>query len=249
MKSISTFKITANNVDTEYELNLHSIAEFLQEASINHADKAGFGYEDMQKMGLFWILTRVKIVIHKLPKWRDTINVETWVVNRERFFTRRDFEITNKTGEVLISATSGWMLIDTENKRPQHVEICPVNMEMYPERLSVKQTLDKIEEISELSYSHAYTVKYSDLDFINHLNNTKYYNIILDTYYIKFRKEHVLKSFEINYLAEGLYHDKLYVHTEIISEGNEYKHQIYREKDKKIICRAVAQWEKRVQQK
>ncbi len=217
MKSISTFKVTANHVDTEYELNMQSIAEFLQEASINHADKAGFGYEDMQKVGLFWILTRVKVVVHKIPKWRDTINVETWVVNKERFFTRRDFEITNDAGDILISATSGWMLIDTQNKRPQPVEACPLEIEMYPERLAVNHTLDKIPEGLELSYSHSYTVQYSDLDFINHLNNTKYYNIVLDTYYIKFRKEHILKSFEINYLAEGLYHDKLSVRTEAIS--------------------------------
>ncbi len=243
--STSTFTVRASQVDTEYELTLRSVAEILQEASINHADKAGFGYEDMQKINLFWILTRMKIVIHKTPKWRDVIQVETWVVNRERFFTRRDFEIKNQTGEVLISATSGWMLIDTNNKRPQHVDTFPLNIEMYPEKLAVNQELDKISEIEEVKYTHVYTVKYSDLDFINHLNNTKYYRIILDTYNIKSRKEYRVKSFEINYLAEGLYRNKLYVNTEIISKNYEYKHEIEREKDKKIICRALINWQKR----
>ncbi len=241
---VSTFQVRVNHVDTRYRLTVHSIADLLQEASINHADNAGFGYEHMRKAGVFWVLTRMKIEVHKLPKWKDTVKIETWVVNREKFFTRRDFQIRDENGDLLVSAASGWMLIDIESKRPQFVDNFPLEIEMYPNRLAVDTKLDKISEYFNLQYTHVFLIRYSDLDFMRHLNNTQYYKKILDTYQMDFREKNFVKSFEINYLAEVFFNDEIDINTEKIVPDKEYKHVMKRKKDKKIVCRAYVVWEK-----
>ncbi len=237
------FKIHVNQVDTEGRLNLRSLAGLLQESSVYHADNAGFGYDDMKDAGLLWVLTRMKIKVHKLPKWRDKVFVETWIINREKFFTRRDFEMRSEQGELLVSAISGWMLVDIIHKRPHLADAFPMDIKMFPNKLAINQQLDKLQEIKNVKYSHDYHVKYSDLDIVNHMNNSHYKRIILDTYPLDFRKKYIIDTFEINYLAEALYDNELRIDTEELSDNQEYKHEIVREKDNRILCRVVVSWQ------
>ena len=139
------FKVRSYQMDTKARLNLTSIAGYLQEAAGNHATANGFGYHEMLKSGMLWVLTRMKILVHKFPGWGDDLELDTWVVDREKFFSRRDFEIKSKQGEILISAISGWMLIDFKQKRPQIVDAFPMNIKMFPDKLAINENLEKLE--------------------------------------------------------------------------------------------------------
>ncbi len=104
-----------------------------------------------------------------------------------------------------------------------------------------------VEKLAALGFVNSekhYKVKYSDLDVVQHVNNTQYQRFILDTFSSGFRNEFHIKSFEINYLAEALIDDDLKILTGRSSKQYEYKHEIRRSADEKIICRAVSLWEK-----
>jgi medium-chain acyl-[acyl-carrier-protein] hydrolase len=236
------FKVRSYQMDTTARLNLTSIAGYLQEVAGNHASANGFGYQDMLKSGMLWVLTRMKIVVHKFPVWGDELTLDTWVVNREKFFSRRDFEIKSKQGDVLISAISGWMLVDIKKKRPQIVDAFPMNIQMFPDKLAIDEDLEKLDGPGFVNSEKHYQVKYSDLDVVQHVNNTQYQRFILDTFSIGFRSEFRLKSFEINYLAEALMDDDLKILTGRSQNQYEYKHEIRRTNDDKTICRAVSAW-------
>lgn len=241
---VEKFKVYSYHMDTKGRLNLTSIAGFLQEVAGNHAAIHQFGYKDMLKYGMLWVLTRMKVVIHKYPYWSDSLSVKTWVVNREKYFSRRDFEIYSEKGELLISAMSGWMLIDVKRKRPQLVDAFPMSIAMFNDKLAINEELLKIDELNFVNSSKKYEVKYSDLDVVQHVNNTQYQRIILDTFSGGFRNTFSLKSFEINYLAEALLEDVLLVKTSRTPVQYQYKHEIVRERDNKIICRAISRWDK-----
>jgi medium-chain acyl-[acyl-carrier-protein] hydrolase len=238
------FKVRSYQMDTKARLNLTSIAGYLQEAAGNHAAANGFGYKAMFKSGMLWMLTRMKIVVDKYPVWGDEIELTTWVVNREKFFSRRDFEIRSMQGELLISAISGWMLVDFKKKRPQIVDAFPMNIKMFPDKLSLSESLEKLDKPNFVNSEKHYQVKYSDLDVVQHVNNTQYQRFILDTFSIGFRNEFRLNSFEINYLAEALMDDDLKILTGRTQNQYEYKHEIRRTSDEKVICRAISAWDK-----
>ena len=240
---VEHFKVRSYQMDTKARLTLTSIADFLQESAGNHADSNGFGFHHMQKSGLLWVLTRMKIKIHRLPVWNDELELSTWVVNREKFFSRRDFEIKSKSGKILISAGSGWMLIDFKRKRPHLVDNVLMNIEMFPDKLAINEELIKIEDPTMVNSEKLYHVKYSDLDIAQHTNNTQYQRIILDTFSFGFRNKHHIKAFEINYLAEALIDEGLKILTSRTKEKNVFVHEIQRTNDKKIICRAISGWE------
>jgi len=238
------FKVRSYQMDTKARLNLTGIAGYLQESAGNHAALNGFGYQQMLKSGMLWVLTRMKIQVDKFPVWGDELELNTWVVSREKFFSRRDFEIKSKSGETLISAISGWMLVDFRQKRPQIVDSFPMDIKMFPDKLAINEQLDKLDAPGFINSEKHYKVKFSDLDVVQHVNNTQYQRIILDTFSPGFRDEFHIKTFEINYLAEALIDDDLKISTGRSYQQYEYKHEIRRNKDDKLICRAVSCWKK-----
>jgi medium-chain acyl-[acyl-carrier-protein] hydrolase len=110
------YKIKSYDVDCEQKLKLPSLFNYLQEVAGNQAESIGVGFEVLKQKNLFWVLSRMKIQIHNMPKWNDEIIVYTWPKGIDKLFALRDFEITNNEGKLLISATSCWLLIDTIQK-------------------------------------------------------------------------------------------------------------------------------------
>ncbi len=241
---IENYKVRSYQMDMKGRLTLTGIAGYLQESAGNHAHDMGFGFVQMSKSGLIWVLTRLKILVHQYPHWTDEIKAETWVVNCEKFFSRRDFEFKTSSGEVLISAISGWMLVDIKAKRPQLVDSFSMNIDFFPERLAINEDINKIQELKNPDSEQLYKVIYSDLDVVNHVNNTQYLRIILDTQPFELRSNYHIKSFEINYIAEALMNDELKVLTQKLDSEFQFIHEIRRISDQKIICRAIIQWEK-----
>jgi medium-chain acyl-[acyl-carrier-protein] hydrolase len=241
---IEPFKVRSYHMDMKARATIMSIVGYLQEAAGNHADSMNFGFKDMKKSGLVWLLTRVKILVHQYPKWGEEIEVTSWVVNAEKFFSRRDFEIRDKSGKLMVSAISGWMLVNAKEKRPHLVEHVRDRFFLMPDKMAIQDEIQKIDTLNKMDSTSTYTVKYSDIDIVGHVNNIQYYSIILDSLAFDFRKENHIKSFEINYLTEALPGDNLEVLTEQLSENKEYKHEIKRIADQKAICRAIINWEK-----
>ncbi len=238
------FRVRSYYMDMKARATITSIAGFLQEVSGNHADYMGFGYRQMQESGLLWLLTRVKIVVHQYPHWADELEVTTWVVDAAKYFSRRDFEIHDKTGKLLVSAISGWMLVNAREKRPQLVESLSRNIDLLKDKMALNEDIQKIEALTSADTSSYYTVKYSDIDIVNHVNNIEYYNIILDSIPASFRKEFYIESFEINYIAEALLGDELEIVSQQITGNQDFIYEVRRNTDKKVLCRSLIKWKK-----
>jgi acyl-ACP thioesterase len=244
-KSIGTeqFKIASFQMDEKGNATLTALAGLFQEIAGNHAHANGFGFKQMIKNGHIWVLTRFKMEIHKFPVWGEQVIVSTWIVNREKFFSRREFQIHNENNDLLVSASSGWMLLDMKTKRPKHVDTIEMDIPMHPDKLAINAELSKIEAIDTIESKNNYLVRYSDLDVNKHVNNVKYTRMFLDAYPYEWRKSKTPKSFEINYLAEATIGNKLeIINGKATGKNNEVVQELIRESDNKIICRAKVEW-------
>ncbi len=245
-KSIGTeqFKIASYQMDVKGNATLTSLAGIFQEIAGNHAHENGFGFKQMIKNGQIWVLTRLKIEIQKFPVWGQEIDVSTWIVNREKFFSRRDFQIHNSNNELLVSASSGWMLLDVQSKRPKLVDEIEMDIPMISDKLAVNDELLKIEALKSAETKTDYIVRFSDLDVNNHVNNVKYIRILLDSYSYNWRKAKTPSSFEINYLAEAAYDDYLEIeNSKPEGQNNLVIQEMKRKSDNKVVCRARIEWD------
>lgn len=240
---VEQFKIASYQMDEKGNASLTALAGIFQEIAGNHAHANGFGFKQMIKNGHIWVLTRFKMEIYKFPLWGEKINVSTWIVNREKFFSRRDFQIHNENNELSVSASSGWMLLNMKTKRPKLVDALEMDIPMQPDKLAINAGLTKINALDFSETKADYTVRYSDLDVNRHVNNVKYMRMFLDGYSYDWRRSKSPKSFEINYLAEAAIDDELEIVTgKAIGKHNTVVQEIIRKKDNKIICRAKVEW-------
>ena len=226
--------------------SLHALFNFMQDIASEHAVKLGFGRDDLMKNNHFWVLSRMYALIVDLPFWEDKIIVKTWPNGTDKFFAMRNYEIFFPDGRPVASALSSWLVVDRTTKkiqRPGEV-LTQFRSEMDPGSSSLRAA-GKLPGSSENSLaSPAFRVKVSDLDVNLHTNNVNYLKWVSDTYDINFVMNHNPRSVEINYLAESVYNDEVFVMTSRNVENNGiFNHSVFRTGDNKELCRMSIHWE------
>lgn len=195
------FFVTDNMCDLNRHINPTGLLDILQSVAGEHANILGIGFEDLKAKGYAFVLARIKYDLYKPIKSYDELLVETTPLVPSRIDFDRDFEIyDSKTNELIGIATSKWIIIDLVSRR-----ICRSNVFTYPCEVREKgnyYSFDKLsfEDLkSHLTYD--YEVRHNDVDFIGHMNNTKYASALVYSGSVK--------HFEINFLHEVKLHEVL----------------------------------------
>lgn len=204
-----TTQITLYNsyFDKNNNLTAKSILSIFQDVASIHAEEIGIGYEDMLKQNIYWILSRVRFDIKKMPTLNQVVVIETWPHPKGRIDFDRDMKISSLDGETLVIAQSKWCVIDTINRTLQRTDSINYNGEC----LLDKNYEDKFVKISlpdqAPKYIFSHNVSFCDLDHNEHMNNTNYTNLIVDSIENK-----TFTHFEINFVSECLENDKIDVY-------------------------------------
>jgi acyl-ACP thioesterase len=179
------------------------IFQFFQEAAGNHATHLGVGYDALRTLGLFWVLSRVKVEIAKLPAWGEEVTLTTWPKGVDRLFALRDFRMSDREGTAMVRGTSCWLLVDVVKMRPQRLNSIPRSFPLNDREHALQESLDKIPVPDRLDVWYERMVMTSDLDVNNHVNNTEYVRWITDCLEPGEGTGLALRSLQINYLEEA----------------------------------------------
>lgn len=126
----------------------------------------------LKEQNKLWVLSRMALEIVRMPAIGEAVTVETYPSGVERLFAIRQFTVTDARGGVLARATSCWLLLDAGTFRPQRIvetlgRDLPPN-EDKPRHFPVPARIQALpENVQELSY----TVRHSQIDVNQHLNN------------------------------------------------------------------------------
>lgn len=189
-----------------------------------HSTDRGFGMKYLMTIHRSWVLSRLAIEMTEMPSQYDHFTIETWVENAMRFFTSRNFCVSDGNGRIYGYGRSIWAMIDTESRQPCDIysidngaiknwividKPCPI------EKGGRVKMSDNVELFRTLE------VNYNDIDINGHVNSVKYIEHVLDLWDIDWYREHRLKRFEIAYVAEAHQSDLLNLYREQTAE-NEY---------------------------
>jgi acyl-ACP thioesterase len=247
MSPVSVNKLSHDYVVNWYEADYHGTAKvsaifnFLQEAAWRQATKLGVGFDDLNEKGLLWVIVTFHLKMDQFPKWTEKIRVTTWPRGVRQFFALRDFVITSGSGEKIGEATSAWMVLDMERRRPQKVDFVAEKVNYPPGEELLTMEAPLIRQPSGLQEKQVHTVPYNEIDFNGHVNNTHYIEWCLDAYPLEFHDKHRIDSVLVNYIAEAHYKDEIRISgtdwsglTNVI-EGT-------RKPDDKPVFRAKIKW-------
>lgn len=238
------YRVNTYEADASGKISIPGLFNFLQDVAARHATILHRGRDDLDKDNRFWVLSRILVRMNRNPVWEEEFIIRTWPNGVDSLFALRDFEIVGSTGEKYGAATSCWLMVNKENRRPVRPDKSLASLGLVN---NIYSSLDryphKLPGASESSYeSGIYPVRYSDLDINMHVNNVQYIRWTIDTYPLGFILNSKMLSAEVNYVAEALPGDEITVRTSE-TEKNIFDHSIFRPSDGKELCRLRISWE------
>lgn len=206
-KTTQRLRVTCYDTDVAHYLKPGSFMDMAQEIAYVSADALGFGYDDLQRYGTAWVLSRMHVEFLQMPRWKDEVVLQTWHKGFEGPFYVRDFRMTGADGQTAIRATSSWLIIDLATRRllrREHLaDKLPLDTECHESAIEepcgkVVMPPEGMEEIAE------HRVTYSDVDIVGHANNAKYIVWAMDCLDYDWVSGCRVRSLRINFNKEVL---------------------------------------------
>lgn len=194
--------LSESDFDVNSEIKMQRVMEFMQDAATAHADALGIGWDVMNRNGLFWVLSKVKIVLSKQVT-RDVrhFKLYTWPVAPDRLYMERRFSAVDDNGDELFCCCTLWMIVERDSRKIASREVVAKYYDFDFDNAVCCCDADfervRLDDTYALRYQSQ--VRRSMLDLNKHVNNTKYIDYATD----------VLEQDEQIVSAEIVYHKEL----------------------------------------
>ena len=196
-------RIPAYYVSLNGQTKFYTLASMFLESAAVHADQHGFGYDDMIRDKVYWVLSRFHIRMHSYPVMNEPVKIETWPKGANKLFFMRDYRMFSENDKLLSTATTAWLILNGKTGRPKKLETSGNLHEFQVNHLHAIDTVpDKLPGIPDPDRQSSRVARYSDLDINKHVNAIKYIEWVQDCYGEETYKTKNVKEFQINYQLE-----------------------------------------------
>lgn len=185
-----------------------SFFDIAQELAVRGSTQLGSPDPVLKGRGLCWILVRNAAQFYRLPGIEEKVVLESWHSGVKGPMFTRDYRVIDASGQVMINATSSWVLMDVESRslaKPERIFDILSPEPQCPER-ALQPDAPKIflPRDCEAESAGTHLVTYSDLDYNHHANNAKYPHWAMDCLPVELSTQNTVTDFVINYNREAL---------------------------------------------
>ena len=170
------YTVKLSEIGKNNKVTNKAILSYLEDIGGIHSNMAGYGIFEIAETHLSWILLGWRVQVIRRPKYGEKIKIKTWSKGVIKFYTYRDFEIYDQQGNLVIKASSKWVLLDIEKGKIVRIDSELMN-KYEPETdkgVFGIDEFDKIKEPEEYQYETEYSVRRADIDVNNHMHNLNY---------------------------------------------------------------------------
>ncbi len=224
-------------VNAQERLGLVGLLRILEDVAWIHGGHLGHGFDAMMAKGLIWVMARQKLAMRDWPKWGDGIDVRTWVRPVEGLLVLRDTEIWS-AGRKLGESVASWLVLDAATRRPSKTAMRKGAL-LTRDDGGLDLTPARIAPADDLEPLARFRVQTSDLDANGHVNNVRYAQWILDAAPGGAHQTHVVRDYEVNFLAETRVGDEVIIEWDGASSSPRFQGR--REGDGKVVFAARVQ--------
>lgn len=205
-----SYIIACYECDNRQKIRIRSLFNLLQDISDDHADLIDVGYDFCKKKAIGWVASGYVLDIKRLPEFREKITIVTWPSMRTAATTNRDFQVINENNEILINASSQWVLVQKMRPIPiaKHIQ----NFDLINER-AINAAFEKINIPDLENSSIIFPVHNDEIDLNNHVNNSLYASWAMDGVSAEYLKNHFPKAIQINFKHPAKFGDLVQMKT------------------------------------
>ncbi|KAK1416975.1 hypothetical protein QVD17_26095 [Tagetes erecta] len=218
--------VRSYEVGPEQTTSIETIMNYLQETSLNHLKSIGILHDgfgstlEMCRKNLIWVMAKMQVVVDRCPTWGDVVEIDTWKAASGKTGMCCNWLFRDcKTGEILIRASSIWVMMNKETRRLSKFPY-EVRAELEQHFLDtpplVNQDAIKWSKHDQNIVDHVcngLTPSWSDLDINRHVNNVKYTGWVLQSVPEVVMENYELVSMALEYCRECTKNSVLESHT------------------------------------
>lgn len=211
------FKPRLSDYDRNRKLSYEAILNILETVGNHQLRESNAKTIEDTGNGTAFIIASWKVKMLHRPSSTDDVHVTTWVRGKApTSVLYREYIVTDEKGKELIYAQSRAAMIDTATGRP--VRVNEEMFQMYqPEEKVLFEDNKKVRPPKEYTLEKELTLRYSDIDFNNHVHNTRYIDLALEIVPKEILEEDSISEFQVVYVKSLMEQDRTtlkYVETE-----------------------------------
>lgn len=244
-----TEKVKIFNHYTNYKgrLFVKTLCDLFNDVAEVQTEIYGVDVATLNAAGMTWMLHRLHIQLFKMPHQNEEVYIETWPSGIDRLFALRDYRMIREDGEELVRATSEWMYIDLNRRRPMRLaeKVIRMSTEHGIPKLKLNTILNEKEFGAEMEGERDFAATFDNIDFNGHVTQASYMRWITNSLPFEFLKKHILTEVEVIYAHEIMPDSNIHSFYRMEQQGERIcvYHQIKDEKDDLIHCTAKSIWE------
>jgi acyl-ACP thioesterase len=239
-----SYVVRSYETDPYGRASVRTLLLLLQEVATAHAQLLDIAVRYLIENRLAWVLSRLRLEMERWPRGGDTISVETWPHAASRLVIERRFRVRGADDETLGSATTMWVVLDLERRRPIRLPpfivqaLAPIVGERTP------ASLDKIPRPDAADLERTFEVRYADLDMVHHVNNATYVQWSTETTPAELWQSHLPSVIDAHFLAECVLGDTVDSVSQGVPNpgGHSFLHLLGRRSDGAEVLRARTEW-------
>lgn len=206
------FTVSSFDAGADRTLRISRLLLWLQETAERHLKEFGIGYEALWDAGLVFLTARTWLKIHRMPRFGETLTIVTRPCGTQKAQFLRGYEMF--VGEELCAeAVQTSVSANPQTHRILHPRefarfgfdpACGGEPKLIPPKLKAE----------ELPLIGERVIRYSDLDYNNHLNNAVYADFLTDFLPGGLEGKRIAQL-QINYINESFLNDTIAMHGEV----------------------------------
>ncbi|MGN0805198.1 MAG: acyl-[acyl-carrier-protein] thioesterase [Candidatus Coproplasma sp.] len=197
----NSYSLRYTDVDFNDNLKLSSLLSLMEESACLSADELGFGYSVLQPKNIGFILVNWSLKLSRAIKLGEVLTIHTWPIKPKKLIVFRDFELY--VGEEKVGvATSRWCLVNLADFSMLSSDAVFSKDMTYNECRSMEVSNWKIPSVESDKLAYSKTASYSDYDHYNHVNNTKYADILFDVFSVDEMRGKYFSDLQITYVKQ-----------------------------------------------
>jgi len=168
---LAGYRVRFDEAGPDGNLRTSALLRYAQDIAWRHSEHLGFDREWYRERGLGWVVRGVELELSAPIPLGTTLRVSTAVVGHRRIWARRLGECRFADDRLAARITTDWVLLDGRGRIvriPADFGVAFTNPEVRSEILRVPA------EDGAPAARHGLTVRPSDLDPIDHVNNAIY---------------------------------------------------------------------------
>ena len=243
---IGEFKVHSYDTDSHAKMSLQSMVKYFMETSIDHSESTGHTIERLLSENRGWVVLNWIIKFFDYPRFKDIIKTSTWTKGGNKLQATRFFVMENE-GEVVAEAATRWAFLDLETRHPvrfsEEVEEL-YSLDKEPPFDPGKYTMPDENKGDAIS-SRIITVRRSETDTNNHVNNIKYIEWAVDDIPEEIYENWNCKELRVLYRKECKMNDNVIITSYLMEDDEKTIVTIMKDMNENILCKVSTCWKER----